>query len=123
MRLHKQWLHYLDKEPTTLPAVYAILEELMIESNDKNEKGAAWWNRNRWSSETDVIFPEEDYQLAALPKTALFREVGRRMAIHRPSDVNHRTGLVKWAGKTIDFSAVSNKQLLHHVALRMQDNE
>ena len=58
------------------------------------------------------IFPEEDKELEELPKETLLIELAKRMCITEASSTKD--------GKIIDFSAVSDKQLLHHIALRME---
>lgn len=57
------------------------------------------------------VFPEEDKELEELPKETLLIELAKRMGITEARSTKD--------GKIIDFSAVSDKQLLHHIALRM----
>ena len=60
------------------------------------------------------IYPEEDYQVAAMPKTLLYRELGVRLGIVHPERMI-------WHGKKINFSAVSDQQLLHHIGAKFTE--
>ena len=80
------------------------------QTNDPNPRGTEWWNKQIYTGSGD-IFPEEDYQVAALPKTVLHLEIGRRLNV-----VDEE---ITWKGKKIDMSAVSDPQLLHHVSAKL----
>lgn len=80
-------------------------------TNDSNPRGTDWWNKEIYTKPGETIFPEEDYQVASLPKTVLHLEIGRRLGL---SDER-----IIWNGKLIDMSAVSDSQLLHHVSLKL----
>ena len=86
---------------------------MSITSNDPNPRGIEWWNKQIYwgNSDSEVVFPEEDYQLAALPKTVLWRELGKRLGV---LDIE-----IVWMGRKIDMSAVSDDQLQHHISLRL----
>ena len=80
-------------------------------TNDPNPKGTEWYNRKIYGK-NDTIFPEEDYQVAAMPRTLMHRELGVRLRVVDKEDMI-------WKGKKVDFSAVSDKQLLHHISLKL----
>ena len=86
----------------------------MTDSNDPNPKGTVWWQTEIYGkvSDSSPIFPEEDYQVAALPKTILHREIGRRLGV-----VDEK---IVWKGRHVDMSAVSDKLLLHHVLKKLE---
>ena len=85
----------------------------MPESNSTNLKGEKWWQEQMSCKISLVpVYPEEDYQLEFLPLTLLYLEIGKRLGI---SD-----NRIKWKGKEIDFSAVSDRQLLHHFNLKIE---
>ena len=54
-----------------------------------------------------TFFPEEDRELESLTTETLMTELSIRVGI----DVTHKSN--------INFSAVSDNQLIHHVALRL----
>lgn len=89
---------------------------MTTQSNDKNPKGTRWFQKGIYGKET-TLYPEEDYQVAALPKTVLHSEIGRRLNV---IDVKTK---ISWRGKIIDFSAVSDRLLMHHIALKLEETD
>ena len=83
----------------------------MTDTNDRNPHGSKWWNDALYGI-NKTIYPEEDHQVAAVPKRTLLKELERRWFAYADP--------VTWQGKTIDFSAVSNKQLLHHIGVYLE---
>ena len=84
-------------------------------SNDKNRKGTHWFQKGIYGKES-TLYPEEDYQVAAFPKLILHVELARRLNI---IDTKEK---ISWQGKFIDFSAVSDKLLMHHIALKLEES-
>ena len=84
------------------------------QTNDKNPAGTRWWNTSIYGPEKE-IYPEEDHQVAACPLTLLYRELGNRVN----SQLNGEVETLTWMGKTFNFSAVSEKQLLHHIGAKL----
>ena len=83
-------------------------------SNDNNPKGTRWFQKGIYGKET-TLYPEEDYQIDALPKTILYSELGRRLNVIDPKNP------ILYSGTVFDFSAVSDKQLMHHIALKIEE--
>lgn len=84
-------------------------------SNDKNKIGTHWFQKGIYGKET-TLYPEEDYQINALPKNMLHTELGRRLNVIDPKN------RILWHGKVFDFSAVSDKQLMHHITLKLEES-
>lgn len=85
----------------------------MESTNDTNLKGAKWWQKSIYGNES-TIYPEEDYQIAALPKSLLYYELGRRLKTDERQLI--------WQGKEIDCSAITDSQLIHHISLHLEDS-
>ena len=81
--------------------------------NDPNPQGSRWWADKIYGN-SEHIYPEEDYQVAAMPKILLHRELAVRLGIADEDEM-------QWKGKKIRFSAVSDKQLLHHIGAKLQE--
>ena len=72
----------------------------------------------------EVSFPEEDHEIAALPKALLHAELARRLDLEHLClrlDLDTHEKVLYWREKVIDFSAVSNSQLMHHIALHLNE--
>ena len=86
---------------------------MSVASNDSNPQGSRWFQQQLYGeSHEKAIYPEEDYQVAAMPKTLLHRELGVRLGVIDAE-------LMTWHGKEINFSAVSDQQLLHHIGTKL----
>ena len=83
------------------------------QTNDPNPQGTKWWHEGIYG-EKDTIYPEEDYQMASLPVTTLIMELQRRCVHGYPA--------VEWQGKTIDFSAVTDNLLMHHISIHLANS-
>ena len=82
------------------------------QSNDKNPNGTRWYNQKFYKDPASKpVYPEEDYQVLALPVATLYEELGRRLGIKQNS--------ITWMGRTIDFSAVTDGLLLHTLTLKL----
>ena len=82
------------------------------EQNLQNPAARKWWNEQMYGTlSSEPCYPEEDYQVEALPKEVLHKEVGRRLGV-----VDSK---IIWRGKEICMSAVSEEQLLHHISLHL----
>lgn len=85
-------------------------------TDDKNLEGTHWWNDQIYGTSTNqVCYPEEDHQIAAVPRALLWKELGYRL------EISHHDRTLKWMGKEINFSAVSDSQLLHHIGMRLAE--
>ena len=85
-------------------------------TNDPNPAGTRWWNNAIYGSEKE-IYPEEDHQVASLPITLLYKELGNRVEL----ELSGPTIPIEWRGKIINFSAVSDSQLLHHIGVMLNN--
>ena len=84
----------------------------MNQSNDKNPNGTRWYNEKFYADTTsNTVYPEENYQVLALPISTLHEELGKRLRVKQIQ--------ITWKGKVIDFSAVSDGLLLHTIALKL----
>ena len=78
------------------------------------------WYQKQFSEAliTEVCYPEEDYQVAAIPKQLLHAELAKRLNIHSDLvqiDLETKERFVSWKAKRFNFSAVSDPQLMHHL--------
>ena len=105
--------------------MHAATNQMSTTSNDTNPQGTKWYNTEFYGKlSSEPCFPEEDYQVAALPKTLLIAELSRRLGISHPCvRLNMDTDEYElyWREKHINFSAVSDKQLMHHIALHLSN--
>ena len=91
----------------------------MDTTNDPNPKGTEWYNQQIYGKSL-TMYPEEDYQVAALPKAVLYQELGKRLDL-ADLPVHVVDVPVRWSGKIIDFSAVSDSQLMHHIGIKLAE--
>ena len=98
---------------------------MSTQTNDTNPQGTEWYNKQFYGPLThEPCFPEEDHEIAVLPKTVLHAELARRLNIDHQClrlDLNTRKKVLYWQEKQINFSSVSDKKLMHHISIRLHE--
>lgn len=84
-----------------------------VTTNDDNPQGTQWYQEVIYGGKETEVYPEEDHQIAALPKSILHKELGRRLGCYNLEII--------WRGKKIIFSAVSDTQLLDHISRKLKN--
>ena len=101
------------------------IDPMSTQSNDTNPNGTKWYNTQFYGKVTDEpCYPEEDHQVAALPKTLLIAELAKRLGTDHPCirlDLDTREKVIYWREKQVNFSAVSDKQLMHHIGIHLHE--
>ena len=91
-----------------------MMHRILKDTGDKNPKGTQWFQKQIYD-DPPTLYPEEDYQVAAFPKTILHRELGRHLGLDDQK--------LQWRSKEIDCSAISDKQLLHHIGTKLEASQ